>query len=260
MNSKSKDSNIELPKAPTSDNSFSDFVKILKSYLKELKDLNINNSKLSQEDILVISDLVNECNLYTLELMSNFPEETQEIIGMTEKIISSFFLVFKNLLLTNNSSSIVDEQSNSNKLISFPFLLKLSTLEVKFQYLVYSFTQIKGQINNAKSNSTGFDKEEISLNKILEECESIVIEIDNIQERLNLSKYYTACSKYYMAMIHFFNKNFNDSITNANEAIKMLEAKNNNNEMEDENLDMKKTMKLCCIQEFLAQVYETLKE
>ena len=99
-----------------------------------------------------------------------------------------------------------------------------------------------------------------TLNKILEECESIVIEIDNIQERLNLSKYYTACSKYYMAMIHFFNKNFNDSITNANEAIKMLEAKNNNNEMEDENLDMKKTMKLCCIQEFLAQVYETLKE
>ena len=123
MNSKSKDSNIELPKAPTSDNSFSDFIKILKSYLKELKDLNINNSKLSQEDILVISDLVNECNLYTLELMPNFPEETQEIIGMTEKIISSFFLVFKNLLLTNNSSSIVDEQSNSNKLISFPFLL-----------------------------------------------------------------------------------------------------------------------------------------
>lgn len=256
---------IEIPKAPISDNSYSDFTKILKAYLKELKDLNTNNSILSQEDILVLNDLIGECNQYIVVLIENFPMESQEILELTEKIISSFFLVFKNIFKNNNSVSVLNENNNSkntlndsivntNKLISFPFVLKLSTLEVKYQLFINLYLKEKSKLICQKD-----------LTKLLDECDAVITDIVAIQEQLNMNDYYKACSKFYYAIIQFFKSSYYESISYCKEAIDLLENKNQSDFIDDDEsnlfeLETRQICKLSTIHDFLAQIYEVLQE
>jgi hypothetical protein len=288
----SNEENKIIPRAPVSDYTYQDFIKILKAYLKELKELNITNSKLSQEDVLVINDLISEANQYIVNLIAGFILEAQDVLDLSEKIVSAFFLVFKNLLLigNQNNSSVNETNSesvlNTNKLLTFPFVLKLSLLEVKFQFYVNYYIQEKGKIwNNSGNNNL--------LTNLIDECETVVYDIITIQEKLGLGTYSVACSKFYLSIVNFFKKSYQDCITLCKEAIEILESKSlknekaklgNGNGISDskyqsnlvgtgssniisttDNLishdeEFKDISKLVTITDFLAQVYELLKE
>lgn len=291
----SKEDNKKIPKAPVSDYTYQDFIKILKAYLKELKELNITNSKLSREDVLVINDLISESNQYIVILMTGHISEAQDVLDLSEKIVSAFFLVFKNLLLLSNQNNMSinetnsDNMLNTNKLLSFPFVLKLSILEVKFQFYVNYYIQEKSKLgSNAGMNS--------SLASLIEECDTVVYDLITIQERLNLGTYSVACSKFYLSIVNFFKRSYQDCISLCKEAIELLENKNLNNEKakignlstnytpnNQTNLantvntgnsnvisttdilisheeELKDISKLITITDFLAQVYELLKE
>lgn len=292
--------NIKIPKAPYSDYSFPDYIKVLKAYLKELKDLNITNSRLSQEDVLVLNDLISESNTYIAKLADcGLLKEGFEILDTNEKLIASFFLVFKNIVINNNSnnSKILnninknisntnnannninnnnDNLLTTNQLVSLPFVMKLSTLERKFNLYLSTYFKEKSINPNSKD-----------LLSLIDECEGLLNEMNTIQEKLNLSEYSFANSKFNFALLQFFRKNFLESIDLCKEAIEMLEKCMNvnntsNNRTNTTSINMNSSCKnnhifcyndeifvdseinmfskLSVIYDFIAQVYEVLKE
>ena len=92
--------------------------------------MNITNSKLSNEDVLVFIDLISEANQFCIILIHNHE--------LTEKLISSFFFCFQELFITENVN-----EKDTKKLISIPYIMKLFTLDTKYQFLFQNYIEIR---------------------------------------------------------------------------------------------------------------------
>jgi hypothetical protein len=190
--------NNQIPRSSQSENSFKDFLKICKAYYKELKNLfsisTQDNLILSQDDFIVLNDLIKEVISYTNILVKNsFFDEIKKLIKMGEKICDMLLKILNrgdNLESSLNYKQLPNQISNSEKdfnknyidsfslKINYSLSMKLQILEIKFDYLFNS-------INN------------------YEEAEKVLLEIIKIQNILQLSKFNLACSNFYLAMIKF---------------------------------------------------------
>ena len=74
----------EIPKSPSTENSFKDFNKICRAYYNELMHISKSNSpNLSKEDIIVIDDLIKEISSYSSDLIkNNFIEEAKKLLTL----------------------------------------------------------------------------------------------------------------------------------------------------------------------------------
>ena len=223
------DSKNEIPKSPSTENSFKDFNKICRAYYNELMHISKSNSpNLSKEDIIVIDDLIKEISSYSSELIKfNFIEEAKKIIDIG-LVISDFLLK-----IFGEISDFENKEKNLGEKLKIPLSLKLLLLESNFNILFK------------------FEKNFIDSEKNLEE-------IIEIQKYLKLSNYNLACSNFYLAIVKFYQNSLEKSEFYAINALELLENKGNQ-EKKNDNKDNRKTRKMSNILEFLAEIY-TLKK
>jgi hypothetical protein len=223
------DSKNEIPKSPSTENSFKDFNKICRAYYNELMHISKSNSpNLSKEDIIVIDDLIKEISSYSSDLIkNNFIEEAKKIIDIG-LVISDFLLK-----IFGEISDFEKKDKNLGEKLSYPLSLKLLLLECNFNIL------FKYEKNFADS--------EKNLDEIIE-----------VQKYLKLSNYNLACSNFYMAIVKFYQNDLEKSEFYANNSLELLENKGNK-EKKNDNKDNRKTRKMSNILEFLAEIY-TLKK
>lgn len=168
-----------IPRSNYSENSYRDFQKIIKAYYKELKCLVLKENKkefeMNKDDSIVISDLVNEINEYSIQIIKeHYYIEGKNLIFLGIKLTD---VLFK---LIYNSNSSKSKSNSSNSAQSFSLSLKLSLLETLFKIL------FKHESNYSESE------------KILEE----IIKLQKLQ---HLPVFYIGCSLFYKAIIKFCN-------------------------------------------------------
>lgn len=265
-------SNKIIPKAPFSNNTYNDFIKILKAYLKELKEMNLKNAKFSENDLLVIYDLILESQEYSLILIDEFFKEGNDIISFMEKIISVYFLVYKNFLVDNemnieylglldslNTNDINNVKLNTDSLITFPFFLKYSCLEIKLQYYIEHIISIKTSgyfdHNNTSNQSSG--NFTTTINNLISSSESLLDEIITLQNKLKLEQF--ECNVvYYYSLISFIKSNYKECSNALEKNLEILEGSLNKEiNMVHTNSIQYKIIKTL---DFLSMVYELQKE
>lgn len=221
--------------SPVSNNTFQDFIKICKSYYKELKTVNLNNHKLSSDDLIVLNSLISETNEYATALArSKFLDESFELISLNEKIVNLFLVIFKNLLIDSNSSL------SASKLISFPYSLKLYVLETKF--LIY-----------------------FSICSKVDEAEKILNESIQIIKNFDLNRHFLGNTLFYLASVKVLQGSVDEGEKLGEEALELIETSepspNESSELVSvEFPEYKKIRKLGSILEFLAEVYDLKKK
>ena len=176
-NIKKKEKN-KIPKTSISNNSYEDFKKICLSYSHILSKLYLDSNLsvrniFSKEDIFVINDIINEIITYSKELLNNdFINEAKEIIDIGNCIIDNYYcLCDKDLPLAIFKNTL---------------RLKLYILEADFNL---NFKYIKDYINSEK----------------------ILKNIIGYQKYLQLSNFYIGSSFFYLGIIYFFTKRFEDA-------------------------------------------------
>ena len=157
-------------------NSFQNFRKKCISYSSILSNIleNQENAIFSKDDILIIKDLIKEMISYSQELVNNGDiEESKNLIEIGKSITNNFYLIYNKF-------------TKKPILLKFPLTLKLYILEADFNI-------------NFK-----FKKDYIY-------SEKIIMEIIDIQKKLNLSTFFIASSYFYLGIIYFLVKRFEDS-------------------------------------------------
>ncbi len=269
---KVKNSNKLIPKAPFSNNTYNDFIKILKAYLKELKEMNLKNSKFGENDLLVIFDLILESQKYSLNLIDEFFKEGNEIINLMDKIISVFFLVYKNFLVDNesnmeylglleslNTNDNNNIKLNTDSLITFPFFLKYSCLEIKLQYFIEHIISLKtnGVLEHSSNINQISGNLSVVLNNLISNSESLLDEIITLQNKLKLEQYESNVV-YYYSLLSFMKCNFKECTNALEKNLELLENSlhNENNLNGINSLQYRITKTL----DFLSMTYEIQKE
>ena len=231
-----KEKNDEnIPKSSKSKNTYKDFNKICRAYYDELMHISKSDSpSLSKKDIIILNDVIHEIVDYSNELLySNYIQEAKKILD-TGLVISDFFLkIFGEIseLGTNNNNSKLSDK------LKYPLSLKLLLLKANFKILIdYENDYINGEKN---------------LNEIIE-----------IQLYLKSSSYHLASSKFFMAKIQFFYKNYEEAEKYALDAKNLFENynsnkkyNNNENRIEEDVIEKKITKNVSNILSFLAQIY-----
>ena len=236
-----KDKN-DIPKSSRSQNTYKDFNKICRAYYDELMHISKSDSpSLSKKDIIILNDVIHEIVDYSNELLAkHFIQEAKKILDIG-LVISDFFLkIFGEMSEQGNNNS------NNSKLsdkLKYPLSLKLLLLKANFKILIeYENDYINGEKN---------------LNEIIE-----------IQLYLKTSSYHLASSKFYMAKIKYFFKNYEEAKKYALEAKNLFENYNNNkkenyieendktkNKKEEAIIEKKITQNVSNILSFLAQLF-----
>lgn len=232
------------------DKSYKDFYKICRAYYKEIKNVNANNLKLSKDDVIVINDVIKELNSYTNILLKNdFLNESKKLIKIGLKTTDLLIKLF------NNVYRVDSNPADTTPKIVYPLSLKLALLETNFHII-------------------------FNIENDYEESEQILTEIVNIQNILQLPRYYLGCSKLYMAMLKYFKNYIHESerlalealkyferksIANADKQFKDLFTKSQRKDEEDEDnetnyIENKVTRKMSTCLEFLAEIYDLKKE
>ena len=229
------DSNInysELPKSTLTENTYKDFTKICRAYYNELMHISKSPSpSLSKEDIIVIDDLIKEISGYSSDLIKlSYIKPAKSLIDIGLVIIDFLLKIFGSLpSLSKDNSNLVDK-------LSYPLSRKLLLLEANFNILFkYEYNYTDGERN---------------LDEIIE-----------IQKCLNLPSYNIASSRFYMAIIKFYQNDLEKAEKLSNEALDLLEMKGEK-EKEETNtaLGNRKARKMSNILEFLAELYELKKD
>jgi hypothetical protein len=234
---------ITIPKSSKSQNTYKDFNKICRAYYDELMHISKEDSpSLSKKDIIILNDVIHEIVDYSNELLTkNFIQEAKKILDIG-LVISDFFLkIFGEMVERGNNKS-----NNNSKLsdkLKYPLSLKLLLLKSNFKVLI----NYENDYKNGEKN----------LNEIIE-----------IQLYLKTSSYHLASSKFYMAKIKYFFKNYEDAQKYALDAKNLFENYNNNkkdNDNEDfervknkeleEVIEKKITQNVSNILSFLAQLF-----
>ena len=199
---------ITIPKSSKSQNTYKDFNKICRAYYDELMHISKEDSpSLSKKDIIILNDVIHEIVDYSNELLTkNFIQEAKKILDIG-LVISDFFLkIFGEMVERGNNKS-----NNNSKLsdkLKYPLSLKLLLLKSNFKFLI----NFENDYKNGEKN----------LNKKIE-----------IQLYLKTSSYHLASSKFYMAKIKYFFKNYEDAQKYALDAKNLFENYNNNKKDND---------------------------
>ena len=239
----SKDKNdSKIPKSSRSQNTYKDFNKICRAYYDELMHiLKSDSPSLSKKDIIILNDVIHEIVDYSNELLSqNCIQEAKKILDIG-LVISDFFLkIFGEM--AEKGSNTINNSKLSDKL-KYPLSLKLLLLKANFKILI----NYESDYKNGEKN----------LNEIIE-----------IQLYLKTSSYHLASSKFYMAKIKYFFKNYEEAKKYALEAKNLFENYNNNkkenyieendktkNKKEEAIIEKKITQNVSNILSFLAQLF-----
>ena len=213
----------KLPNAPVSDNTYDDFVKILKGYLKELKMVNLNNSKLNQDDLLVLDDLIKESSSYIIILSNNTNiKEYLDLIEYTNKIVNLLLIIFNNMFIDENllsndnilktncvnqikdSTNNINSKSVVNKLLAYPFILKIILLESKLNAFFETI------INISILQNTSFN-DNYSYNDFVYKSKIATDEIYSICNNLNFHPCYISSAYYYVGCLELVFGNYETS-------------------------------------------------
>lgn len=213
----------KLPNAPVSDNTYDDFVKILKGYLKELKMVNLNNSKLNQDDLLVLDDLIKESSSYIIILSKNTNiKEYLDLIEYTNKIVNLLLIIFNNMFIDENllsndnilktncvnqikdSTNNINSKSVVNKLLAYPFILKIILLESKLNAFFETI------INISILQNTSFN-DNYSYNDFVYKSKIATDEIHSICNNLNFHPCYISSAYYYVGCLELVFGNYETS-------------------------------------------------
>ena len=213
----------KLPNAPVSDNTYDDFVKILKGYLKELKMVNLNNSKLNQDDLLVLDDLIKESSSYIIILSKNTNiKEYLDLIEYTNKIVNLLLIIFNNMFIDENllsndnilktncvnqikdSTNNINSKSVVNKLLAYPFILKIILLESKLNAFFETI------INISILQNTSFN-DNYSYNDFVYKSKIATDEIYSICNNLNFHPCYISSAYYYVGCLELVFGNYETS-------------------------------------------------
>lgn len=218
----------KIPKSP-SNNTFRDFNKICRAYYDELMHISKNEKpSLSEIDTLVINDLIHEIENYSNNLLkNNYVQPAKKIIDIGLVITDFFLKIFGGMSELSNNYKVYD--SKLTDILKYPLSLKLLLLKANFNIL----------INYEKDYENG----EKNLNEIIE-----------IQLYLKSSSYNLASSKFHMAKIKYYFKNYDEAERYALEAKNLLENVNNSNKKE-EDIEKKITQNVSNILCLLAQIY-----
>jgi len=218
----------KIPKSP-SNNTYRDFNKICRAYYDEL--MHISKSErpsLSEIDTLVINDLIHEIENYSNNLLkNNYVQPAKKIIDIGLVITDFFLKIFGGMSELSNNYKVYD--SKLTDILKYPLSLKLLLLKANFNIL----------INYEKDYENG----EKNLNEIIE-----------IQLYLKSSSYNLASSKFHMAKIKYYFKNYDEAERYALEAKNLFENVNNSNKKE-EDIEKKITQNVSNILCLLAQIY-----
>lgn len=218
----------KIPKSP-SNNTFKDFNKICRAYYDEL--MHISKSEkpsLSEIDTLVINDLIHEIENYSnILLNNNYVQPAKKIIDIGLVITDFFLKIFGGMSELSNNYKVYD--SKLTDILKYPLSLKLLLLKANFNIL----------INYEKD----YDNGEKNLNEIIE-----------IQLYLKSSSYNLASSKFHMAKIKYYFKNYDEAERYALEAKNLFENVNYSNKKE-EDIEKKITQNVSNILCLLAQIY-----
>ena len=173
MENDNRKGNIKMPYILISNISFEDFIKICKQYSNILSTLNSDktNNFFNKEDILVINDIINEIIFYSKELLNN------DFINEAKEIID---------IGINISDNFYQLFIKEKKTLTHPLKMKLLMLEANFNL---NFKYLK---DNSYS-------------------EKILLKIIEIQKILQLSKFNLGSSYFYLGIIYFFMKKFEES-------------------------------------------------
>jgi len=165
--SKGKQS-TEIANSPLSNYNFDQFLSLSKSYYKELKEIHTAKETLSDNDILILKDLIKETVIYTKILIKqNHLLEAKEIIEVYIKF--------------NEFISDLFHIDNSNNINYAPSLIQICIYELNFQ------------INFILKY---YKDAEHDLNCIL-----------RLQRGIKLPKFFLGCTYFYLATIQFGNYN-----------------------------------------------------
>ena len=239
----SKDKNdSKIPKSSRSQNTYKDFNKICRAYYDELMHISKSDSpSLSKKDIIILNDVIHEIVDYSNELLNqNCIQEAKKILDIG-LVISDFFLkIFGEM--AEKGSNTINNSKLSDKL-KYPLSIKLLLLKANFKILI----NYESDYKNGEKN----------LNEIIE-----------IQLYLKTSSYHLASSKFYMAKIKYFFKNYEEAKKYALEAKNLFENYNNNkkenyieendktkNKKEEAIIEKKITQNVSNILSFLAQLF-----
>ena len=218
----------KIPKSP-SNNTYRDFNKICRAYYDEL--MHISKSErpsLSEIDTLVINDLIHEIENYSNNLLkNNYVQPAKKIIDIGLVITDFFLKIFGGMSELSNNYKVYD--SKLTDILKYPLSLKLLLLKANFNILI--------------NYENDYDNGEKNLNEIIE-----------IQLYLKSSSYNLASSKFHMAKIKYYFKNYDEAERYALEAKNLFENVNNSNKKE-EDIEKKITQNVSNILCLLAQIY-----
>ena len=207
------------PKSSRSNNTFKDFFKICRAYYDELMHLSKNKEpSLSQKDIIILSDVIDEIVTYSNELISNnFITQAKDLLNIG-LVISDFLLkIFQKMIEEYQLKLKKDDKENINinhtlsEKLRYPLSLKLRLLKSNFKIIIT------------------YDKDYPYAEKNLKE-------IIEIQIYLKSSNYNLASSKFWLAKIEYFLEKYDEAEKLALEAKYLFEnTKQKNKENKDEN-------------------------
>ena len=242
------------PKSSRSNNTFKDFFKICRAYYDELMHLSKNKEpSLSQKDIIILSDVIDEIVTYSNELISNnFITQAKDLLNIG-LVISDFLLkIFQKMIEEYQLKLKKDDKENINinhtlsEKLRYPLSLKLRLLKSNFKIIIT------------------YDKDYPYAEKNLKE-------IIEIQIYLKSSNYNLASSKFWLAKIEYFLEKYDEAEKLALEAKYLFENtkqknKENKNENNNNNINNKSketneelensiTQNVSNIFRFLSQIY-----
>ena len=235
---KEENNDNKIPKSP-SGNTYKDFYKICRAYYDELMHISKSESpSLSIKDIQILNDVIKEIEEYSNRLLeSQFIEQAKKLIDIG-LVISDFFLkIFGEMFEISNAYK--NENSKLSDKLKYPLSLKLILLKANFDILI----NYENDYNNGEKN----------LNEIIE-----------IQLYLKSPSYYLASSKFHMAKIKYFFKDYEEAQKYALDAKNTFENYNNSNDEQNDNpekkeeediIEKKITQNVSNILIFLAKVF-----
>ena len=245
MENNNKKDNI-IPKSSISNNSYENFKTLINSYSNILSNLLKNNEKnfFCKNDIIIINDIINEIIYYSLLLLNNnnFIKESKDIIDIGTNITDNFYKIYIKFNIPK-------------KFLKNPIQLQLLILQANFNL---NFKYLKNYNYS----------------------EEILLKIIEFQKMLQLSNFHVGSSYFYLGLIYFYMKKYEESekiikksqrlltplefeLNNDNILIKKTPSKiekikqNNNIEQISYNLSIKKS---CNILRVLAEIYLLKKE
>ena len=209
-----------LPISEGSKNTYKDFLKICRAYYNELLHISkTKNPSLSKNDIIILSDVIDEIFTYSTELLNlNFISSPKKLLETGLVITDFLLLIFQkmaeeyNTKMKNTSEENTNANNALNEKMRYPFSLKLKLLKLYFKILIEK------------------DKDYINAEKNLKE-------IINIQIILKTSNYNLASSKFWLAKIEYFLEHYEEAEKLALEAKNLYENSQNRKKEEFGNLN-----------------------